>query len=211
MIKFSKYALSMGAALATLALAAPSFGATAHARFSDVPASNAAHASSFTGAPDLPLTLALVEAGNGPKAFKSGTLVGVLGGDQTKAEVAKLTKQFGSSNVQSFLTVFDFAVDDSLKIVTAKHVALPAQPEPAPTDGKALAVALFKGGELPSGSFNVEYLFDRLLTHPIHVEVMDDVDAKYGPKADANFHVILQQAMVDLGALYHGGAAAAAK
>ena len=210
MVRISKLTVSLGTALAALALVAPAFGATGHARFSDVPAATAAHADSYAGAPDLALTLSLVEAGNGPKSFQSSTLVGVLGGASTHAEVAKLGKQFGSSNVQSFLTVFNYAVDDSLKIVTEKKVALPAAAEPAPTDGKALAVALYKGGELANGHFNVEYLFDRLLTHPIHVQVMDDIDAKYGTKADANFHIILQQAMVDLGALYGSSTAAAA-
>src|SRR5579885_2548366 len=46
----------------------------------------------YTGAPDLPLTLSMVEAGGGPKHFKTTTLVGVLAGKNADAEVAKLTK-----------------------------------------------------------------------------------------------------------------------
>jgi hypothetical protein len=164
-----------------------------HARFSS--------AGVYSGAPDLPLTLSVVVAGGGPAKFKTTTLLGVLAGPKTSAEVAKLSKQFGAKNVQSFVTVFDFVIADSLKIVTAKHVALPKQPKPDPKNGKALAAALYTAG-VQDGRYNVEIMLDKLVSHPIHVQVMDDIDAKYGRNADANYHVVLTQAMLDLKAAY---------
>jgi hypothetical protein len=155
----------------------------------------------YSGAPDLPLTLSMIVAGGGPTDFKSANLVGTLAGTNTKAEVAKLTKQFGAANVQSFLTVFDFVVADSLKIVTAKKIPLPNQPKPDPKDGKALSAALYGGG-VTDGRYNVEIMLDKLVSHPIHVQVMDDIDAKYGRSADANYHVVLTQAILDLKATY---------
>ncbi|HEY0395239.1 MAG TPA: hypothetical protein VGD01_12155 [Candidatus Elarobacter sp.] len=209
MISFTR-PLAAGVALAAICLAQTGAGAQStapiaggmqstapmaagHARFSQ--------AGVYSGAPDLPLTLSMIVAGGGPAHFKTTTLLGVLAGPKTSAEVAKLTKQFGAKNVTSFVTVFDFVVADSLKIVTAKKVALPKQPQPSPKDGKALAAALYTAG-VADGRYNVEIMLDKLVSHPIHVQVMDDIDAKYGRNADANYHVVLTQAMLDLKAAY---------
>jgi hypothetical protein len=143
----------------------------------------------------------MVVAGGGPQAFDSAKLVGVLAGDKTQAEVASLTQKFGADNVKSFLTVFNFVVNDALKYVTEAKIALPA-PDPNPSDGKALAAALYKQGINPDGRFDVEYMLDGLVSHGIHVKVMDDIDAKYGAAADANYHAVLTQAMMDLKSVY---------
>jgi hypothetical protein len=156
----------------------------------------------YTGAPALPTTLALVIAGGGPSAFDSAKLVGVLAGDKTQAEVASLQQKFGADNVKSFLVVFNFVVNDSLKYVKEANIALPGTPSPDPKDGKALAAALYKLGITPAGNFDVEYMLDGLVSHPIHVKVMDDIDAKFGTAADANYHAVLTQAMTDLKAVY---------
>lgn len=157
----------------------------------------------YTGQPNLPLTLSLIAAGGGPGNFKTTELVSVLAGDKTQAELASLTQKFGAANVNSFVDVFDFVIADALKIVTAAKVALPSAPSPAPSDGKALATALYNAGiDKSAGSFNVEYLLDGLVTHPVHVQVMKDIDAKFGERADANYHVVLYQAMTDLKSIY---------
>ncbi|HYW54449.1 MAG TPA: hypothetical protein VE826_10790 [Dongiaceae bacterium] len=187
-------AMALAASVALLAPATPAGAAgAAKARFSD--------AAVYSGAPDLPLTLSMIVAGGGPAHFKSTTLVGTLAGAQTKAEVAKLTKQFGAKQVSSFLTVFDFVVADSLKIVTQKKIPLPKQPKPNPKDGKALSAALYTAG-VANGDYNVENMLDHLVSHPIHVQVMDDIDKKYGRDADGNYHAILTQAVLDLKAAY---------
>ncbi|MFZ0031297.1 MAG: hypothetical protein WAK84_05440 [Candidatus Cybelea sp.] len=156
----------------------------------------------FTGAPSLALTLSMVEAGGGPSSFNTVTLLKTLTGPQFDAEVAKLTNQYGKEQVAQFLKTFDFVVNDSLKIVTAKKIALPSQPDPNPKDGAALAGALWAAGQSGQG-FNVEVMLDRLVSHPIHVKVMSDIDAKYGLAADAQYHAILTTAMKDLAAAYH--------
>jgi len=189
-------------ALAGVGVAA-TLGASAQpAPTSTVPKARFSDATAYTGAPNLPLTLSMIIAGGGPKDFDSTTLVGVLAGDKTQAEVQSLTQKFGADNVKSFLTVFNFVVNDALKYVTEAKVALPTTPSPDPKDGKALAAALYKQGVNPSGRFDVEYMLDGLVTHPIHVKVMDDIDAKYGAAADANYHAVLTQAMTDLKSVY---------
>ena len=174
--------------------AAGAAGAAYKARFS---AANA-----YTGAPDLALTRSMVDAGGGAGSFDSKKLVGVLAGDKTQAEVQSLSLKFGPDNVASFLKVFDFVVSDALRYAQASGIALPATPSPDPKDGKALATALYQRGVPPAGNFDVEYMLDGLVSHPIHVKVMDDIDAKFGPAADGNYHAVLTQAMMDLKALY---------
>ena len=101
----------------------------------------------------------------------------------------------------SFVDVFNFVIADALKIVTAAKVPLPAQPAVDPTDGKGLSTALYTAG-VSNGNFDVEYMLDNLVSHPIHVQIMNDIDAKYGAKADGNYHAVLTQAMSDLKAAY---------
>jgi hypothetical protein len=188
-IRSAAIALVAGAAL--LASAAPSLAKADRARFSGAPP--------YVGAPALATTRSMILAGGGPSSFQSTKLVGVLAGEKTAAEVASLQAKFGADNVTSFLDVFDFVVNDSLAKVTAANVPLPTQPDPSPTDGKALAAALYALGVNPdTKTFDVEYMLDGLVTHSIHVAVMDDIDAKYGKAADANYHAVLAQAMLDL-------------
>ena len=155
----------------------------------------------YTGKPALQVTLSMVMAGGGPSNFQTVTLLKTLTGDKFNAEVGKLTKQYGKTKVGNFITVFQFIVADTLKIVKAKHIALPKTPAPDPHNGPALAAALWGAGQTGSG-FNVEVMLDRAVSHPIHVQVMKDIDAKYGIGKDADYHAILTTAMHDLKAAY---------
>jgi hypothetical protein len=156
----------------------------------------------YTGAPALQVTLSMIEAGGGPKSFQTVTLLKDLTGPKFDAEVAKLTNQYGKAEVGQFLKTFDFVVADSLRIVTAKKIALPSTPSPDPKNGEALAGALWAAGQTGEG-YNVEVMLDRAVSHPIHLMVMGDIDNKYGLAADAQYHAILTAAMKDLAAAYH--------
>lgn len=156
----------------------------------------------YTGKPALPVTLSMIVAGGGPSNFSTVTLLKDLTGPLFDPEMAKLTKQYGKEKIGNFVSVFNFVVADSLKIVTDKHVALPKEPSPDPKNGRALAAALWGAGQTPNG-FNVEVMLDRAVSHPIHVQVMKDIDAKYGLAADADYHAILTTAMHDLASAYH--------
>src|SRR5215472_10601803 len=93
----------------------------------------------YSGKPALAVTAALVAAGGGASNYSTATaLTAMVGAATVKAEVAKLTTQYGAAAVTQWLKTFDFAVDDALKIATAKGVKLPAA-DPKMT-GKALAV-----------------------------------------------------------------------
>jgi hypothetical protein len=153
----------------------------------------------YAGAPALAVTASLVAAGGGPAKFSTATaLTAMLGKATVGAEVAKLTKQYGAAETTQWLKTFDFAVGDALKVATAKGVKLPA-PDPTLT-GKALAETLVKAGTAPDGTFQIEYLLDKAVSHAIHVQVMDDIDASpaFGKKADLQYHEVSNQAFYDV-------------
>ena len=152
----------------------------------------------YTGAPALAVTADLVAAGGGAANFSTATaLTAMLGKATVDAEVAKLGKQYGKAAVGQWLKTFDFAVGDALKIATSKGVKLPAA-DPKMT-GKALATTLVKAGTAPDGTFQIEYLLDKAVSHGIHVQVMDDIDANksFGKQADLQYHEISNQAFYD--------------
>jgi hypothetical protein len=151
----------------------------------------------YSGPPALAVTASLVAAGGGPDKYSTATaLTSMLGADTVTAEINKLNKQYGTAAVQQWLKTFDFAVTDALKIATAAGVTLPA-----PTlSGKELAVTLVKAGTAPDGTFQIEYLLDKAVSHKIHDQVMDDIDKdpSLGKKADYDYHRISNQAFYDV-------------
>ncbi len=150
----------------------------------------------YHGAPALEATAALVKAGGGAENFSfAHALVSMLGEKTVNAEVAKLTKQYGKKNVDDFINGMTFAVKDGLKHATEQGVKLPDPP--ANLHGAKLASTLVQAGTV-DGTFWSGYLFDKALSHPLHVAVMADIDNKYGHAADQNTHKILNQAMYDV-------------
>jgi hypothetical protein len=162
------------------------------------------HETIYLGAPNLQLTLSVVIAGGGPAHFQAATLVGALAGPMTNAEVAKLTQQYGAANVRSFLATFTFAIDDVLRLARQLRVPLPKQPSPDPRNGGKLSAALVQAGTMPNGRYDVGYMIDRMISHDLHALLMRDIndDPAFGPRANANFHIILTQAVLDLKAAY---------
>lgn len=151
----------------------------------------------YNGAPALTVTAALVKAGGGAHDFSfSKALVSMLGEKTVNAEVAKLTRQYGQKNVTDFINGMTFAVNDGLKRATEAGVKLPAAP--AGLNGAKLARTLVTAGTTPDGTWWSGYLFDKALSHDLHVKVMQDIDARYGHGADENTHKILNQAMYDV-------------
>ena len=153
----------------------------------------------YSGAPALSVTASLVVAGGGADHFSTATaLVSMVGKDTVNAEVGKLQKQYGKDAVAQWLKTFDFAVDDALKHATAAGVKLPA-PD-AMLTGKNLAATLVKAGTASDGTFQIEFLLDKAVSHQIHNAVMDDIDnnSAYGKRADLMYHTISNQAFYDL-------------
>ncbi|HLW38496.1 MAG TPA: hypothetical protein VKR99_08725 [Candidatus Eremiobacteraceae bacterium] len=152
----------------------------------------------YAGQPNLAATASLVAAGGGAANYSTATaLVAMVGKDTVDAEVTKLSNQYGKAAVGMWLKTFDFAVNDSLKIATNAGVKLPA---PA-LSGTKLATALVAAGQDSDGTFQIEYLLDKAVSHKIHVQVMNDIDNTpgFGKKADLDYHLISNQAFFDVG------------
>jgi hypothetical protein len=149
----------------------------------------------YTGAPALNVTASLVAAGGGADDYSTAkALTAMVGAATTTAEVEKLTKQFGKKRVTRWLAVFDFAVDDSLKIATAAGVTLPQ----SDLSGTELAGTLVKAAMASDGTVYTGLLLDKAVTHKIHVQAMDDIDHKFGARADEDYHRITNVALYDL-------------
>jgi len=179
---------TMAATAALAALAGTTVApAHAHSRYGG---------SSYSGAPALTVTASLVQAGGGAAKYSTAKALSAIAGSKlAKAEVAKLTKQYGKAKMASFLQVGDFAVKDALRLATKAGVKLPK----ANLSGTKLASTLVSAGLEKDKTFNIELLLDKAITHKIHEQVMDDIDKKFGGNADANYHRISNQAFYDLG------------
>ncbi|MBN8947635.1 hypothetical protein ACVCL0_12330 [Rhodanobacter sp. UC4450_H17] len=185
-----------GIAFASVAISAEAPAAAPQAQM-NASAMNWFGGETYLGAPALDVTAALVKAGGGADNFSFSTaLVSMLGEKTVNAEVAKLTKQYGHESVTNFINGMTFAVNDGLKRATEAGVTLPAAP--ADLKGAKLAGTLVSAGTAADGSWWSGLLFDKALSHDIHVKVMQDIDAKYGHGADENTHKILNQAMYDV-------------
>lgn len=150
----------------------------------------------YNGKPALPVTVALVKAGGGASDFSLVTaLNNMLGKKTVKSEVGKLTKQYGKDRVHNWVKVMDFYINDTLKIVNKKGIKLPA---PADLSGTDLAKALVKAGTASDGTFWAGDLFDHAVSHPIHVQLMNDADSMYNGQQDGNAHAITNQAFYDV-------------
>ncbi len=156
----------------------------------------------YEGQPDLALTSAIVAAGGGPSHFSSVTLFKRIAGHDADAEAKKLTDQFGAADVKTTFAIFDYAIDDTIVVAKARGIVLP-RPRPDPRNGKAIALALYRAGITPSGrQWDVGYMLEHLITHPIHHVIMNDIDAKFGKDNNAVFHMALDQMMHDVGMAY---------
>lgn len=151
----------------------------------------------YNGDPALEVTAALVKAGGGADNFSFATaLVSMLGEKTVNAEVAKLTKQYGEKDVTTFINGMTYAVKSGLAHATKAGVKLPEAP--ADLNGAELAKTLVTAGTAADGTWWSGLLFDKALSHPIHNQVMADIDATYSPEVDMLTHKILNQAMYDV-------------
>ena len=148
----------------------------------------------FTGKPDLQATISLVIAGGAPRNFSIVKAITALAGPAVaKAEVAKLTKQYGAARVGKYVEVQNFAVNDAVRLALAAKVPFP---KPALT-GATLAKRVVGLG-LVNGTYYEGTFLDHAVTKGIHEAVMTDIDRTFGKAADANYHLISNQAHYDL-------------
>ncbi len=156
-------------------------------------------------APNLPLLSAMIAAGGGARHFHGATLTAALTGSHQAAAVAQLDAEFGAPRMARYFSTLDSFVDDALGAAQAQHIVLPP-PNPALVhDPYELSASLRAAGVMSDGRFDVGYFIEHLVSRPVHVAVMRQVDAdrKIGPVPNADMHVILTAEMNELKTLYH--------
>jgi hypothetical protein len=151
----------------------------------------------YEGAPDLVTAGSLISAGGGPTAFSTRVALHTIIGPQlVDPEILTLQKQYGTVAVASWLQTFDFTIRNAAVQATAAGVAFPLS---SPTHtGKALFTDIMRDGIDADGTFWTGTMLDKLVTHPIHVQTMRDIDASIGADADANYHKITNQFIYDV-------------
>ena len=148
----------------------------------------------YDGAPNLQVAISLVTAGGAPGHFSIARALSEMAGPAVeKAEVAKLNKQYGEKRVSSYVIVQNYAVDDAVRVATAAGVTFPS-PE---LHGAELANKVVDAG-LIDGTYYEGFMLDHAVSNKVHDAVMGDIDEKYGTVADANYHLISDQAHYDL-------------
>ncbi len=160
-------------------------------------ASSAASMARYKGTPDLALTSALVQAGGGPSGFNGSRFFGILLGPNSP-EMHAFQNRFGAARVTRFAHTLTYAIDDSLRVATAAGVKLPPPASRVANDGALLCAGLTRDGVLTDGRFDVGYMLEHLVTRPVHVAIMHDINANpsYGRRTNADFHVMLSAAIV---------------
>ena len=176
---------SLGLAIVILTAATlPAFGRTERAK-ADPP-------------PNVPLTVAVIDAGGGAQHYDTVTLIHTLAGHLAGLELIRLRMAFGKANVASFLTVFNFAVADIVTIFKNDRLSMDVAPAPDPHDGKALSAALIAQATPPGGALSVDTMLDHLLSPPMHARVRSDIVKQYGVTGDDNFRAVLLHALQDM-------------
>ena len=155
---------------------------------------------SYRGTPDLALTYAILDAGGGPGRFNSAKLFRVLGGTHAKAEARKLEHMYGKAKMAAFMETFTFAMSDLQTLFKLNHIAPVDPPNGAHQKGRDLSMAIYHAGIMPNGRYDCGYMMEHLMTHPIHIVLMRDINVAHGhgPEHNANFHIILTRVILDL-------------
>jgi hypothetical protein len=150
----------------------------------------------YSGTPVGDVTAELLAIGGTPGNFSTiRALNALVGQDAVTAEIAKLKGQYGHPQVDQFVKTFDFAISDAWTRAGDDNVAFPA---PATLSDHDLAVALVQAGTDNTSTFWTGLMLDKVISNKVHMEVMTDIDAKYGEPADASYHRIANQLFYDL-------------
>jgi hypothetical protein len=150
----------------------------------------------YSGAPAGDVTAELLAVGGTPGNFSTVRALNALAGeDVVTAEVTQLRQQYGGPTIDQFFKTFDFAVNDAWTRAGQDNVTFPAA---ATLSNHDLAIAVVQSGADNTSTFWTGTMLDKTFSHKVHVQVMSDIDAKYGEPADASYHKIANQMFYDI-------------
>jgi hypothetical protein len=119
----------------------------------------------------------------------------MIGPDAFLNEENKLGATYGDDNASQFVNTFDFAMADAWKLAGKNDLRMPPA---AQNGGQALATELVRAGTGSDGKFRSAQLFIALFGPIVAVEVMNDVNARFGPGSAENFDRIDNQFFYDV-------------
>jgi hypothetical protein len=154
-------------------------------------ATNAFGSPMYVGSTDLPVSVDFIEAGGGPGSFSMVRAYdNMIGPTALQDDLTELAAAYGQRSTDRFVRIFNFAVSDAWKYFGMDNLAVP---EPTGNGGRSLALAMFHAGVAPDGTFWTGYLLGHVLTPRVYSQVTADIDNRFGPDADAQFHAMSNQ------------------
>jgi len=121
----------------------------------------------------------------------------MIGPDAVLTNQRQLTTNYGQTNADMFVHMFDYAIADAWQLAGKDNVSIPP---PAQTGGQALATELVQAGVANGGiTFDNDTFFNSLFGKKIAGQVAADVNAKYGAGSWTNFSRMCDQFFHDIG------------
>jgi hypothetical protein len=161
----------------------------------------------YDGAPDLPLTMAFIDAGGGPGDFSTVRAMDrSFGTPAMQSGLQQLATLYGPATRDRFIETFDFAINDAWGRAGQANLRMPA---PSAVGGRALANELLRAGTASDGAFWSQVFLGRMLSEPVATTVLHDIDARYGPGSSDRFLRTANQFFFDLSQRIDAGVALA--
>lgn len=140
------------------------------------------------------LTGAFYAAGGGAGSFSTiRALNSMFGAPTVQGEIQHLQDQFGDTS--SFISMFDFAMDDAWQKAGKDDVAVSKSSD---LSGPQLGTAIVTAGT-QHRVFTVQRLFGSLFPPQVAADVLLDLDVKYGADASKNFKAMANSFFTDTG------------
>jgi hypothetical protein len=150
----------------------------------------------IVGPPNLGLASSLIASGGGPGSYSTvRAFDAMIGPDAFLNEEHKLTLAYGDTSAGQFVEMFDYAMADAWKLAGKNDLRMPP---PAQSGGQALASELIRAGITRDGTFHSAQFFIALFGPAVAVQLMDDINERYGPGSAAAFDRMGNQFFYDV-------------
>lgn len=147
---------------------------------------------------DINLASSLIASGGGPGSYSTiRAFSAMVGPDDVLAAEHQVALMDGQQNADNFIGMFDYAISDAWQLAGKNDVSMPP---PAQTGGASLAAQLVQAGTR-NGSFDTPMFFAQLFGVKIASQIMNDLDARYGPGASLTFTRMANHFFTGVGAL----------
>ncbi|HTU68936.1 MAG TPA: hypothetical protein VMF11_01330 [Candidatus Baltobacteraceae bacterium] len=146
---------------------------------------------------NLNLGSTLIATGGGAGSYSTiRAFDRMVGPDTVLTNENKIAAQYGQTNVNQFIRMFDYAISDAWKVAGEDNVSMPP---PGQLSGQALATALVQAGMQQGGTFDIDHLFSQLFGAKVASQVMTDLNVRFGAGSSGNFARMADQFFTNIG------------